>query len=137
MSIATMNRDRQAALAVLLMAYKNFGTRSFLVDPKGKHWQPLRDAERYGWCWFQGDRCALTPSGLEQVEGYRRPEPRPVIQHICPVCLDVVSQELGDTGLPDPPYCPSCSKLTRERIEELLTEQQRSDQARLADRRTA
>lgn len=126
MSIATINRDRHAALACLFTAFRKFGTRSFIVDRAGPNWTPLKTAERLGWCWFQDTRCAFTPAGLQQVEGYRRPEPAPVIQHICPVCLDVVSQEMGDTGLPEPPYCPSCSTLTRERVEELLTEQQAS-----------
>lgn len=124
MSIATMNRDRHAALACMFVAYKKYGTKSFLVDPKGANWKPLKHAESLGWCWFQGERCAFTASGMAELEPYRKTEPKPAVVWICPVCLDTVEQAEGDTGLPEQPHCPSCSTLTRERVEELLTEQQ-------------
>jgi hypothetical protein len=120
-----MQRDRQAALACMFTAYRRYATRSFIVDSKGPNWKPLHDAEQYGWCWFQGDRCAFTSEGMRELEPYRRTEPKPAVQWICPVCLDTVEQMAGDTGLPEQPHCPACSKLTRERIEELLTEQQK------------
>jgi hypothetical protein len=132
MSIATMNRHRQEALAVMHKAYRTYGTRSFIVDRNGPNWTPLKIAERLGWVWFQGERCAFLPDGMRELEPYRKTEPKPAVVWICPVCLDTVEQAEGDTGLPEPPHCPSCSQLTRERIEELLTEQQAA-----ATRRTA
>lgn len=132
MSIATMNRDRHAALACMFVAYKRYATRSFLVDPAGPNWTPLKIAERLGWTWFQGERCAFTSEGMAELEPYRKTEPKPAVVWICPVCLDTVEQAAGDTGLPEAPHCPTCRDLTRERIEELLTEQQAQQKQRVA-----
>lgn len=126
MSAAQRDRDRHAALAVMFRAYRTYDTRSFLVDPNGPNWKPLKTAEQMGWCWFQADRCAFTAEGMCQLEPYRRHEPKPIVQWICPVCLGVVDQPADDAGLPERVSCPSCERLTRERIEEMLTEQQRS-----------
>jgi hypothetical protein len=72
MSLATMNRDRQMALAVMLKAYRVFGGNSFLVDRKGRNWAPLHHAETQGWCRFWNDRCRLTEAGIDQLADYRR-----------------------------------------------------------------
>jgi len=125
MSLATMNRDRHAALAVMHKAYRTYGTRSFIVDRAGPNWTPLKHAERLGWAWFQGERCAFTPAGMEQLEPYRKTEPKPAVVWVCPVCLDTVEQMADEEGLPERVSCPSCERLTREQIERLLTEQQR------------
>lgn len=125
MSIAAMNRDRHAALACMFAAYKRYGTRSFIVDRAGLNWAWLKHAETLGWCWFQDTRCAFTPDGMRELEPYRKTEPKPAVVWICPVCLDTVEQAEGETGLPEAPHCPTCRDLTRERIEELLTEQQK------------
>jgi hypothetical protein len=73
MSLATMNRDRQAALAVMHKAYRTYGTRSFIVDRAGPNWTPLHHAETQGWCRFWNDRCRLTEKGIDQLADYRVP----------------------------------------------------------------
>lgn len=68
MSARNTHRERAEARYVIGQVWKNFGNRAFRVDPKGKHFEPLRAAERRGWCWFPGkDRCALTAAGVRQV----------------------------------------------------------------------
>ena len=63
--------QQQAARAVVVVAFRNFGTSSFRVDRRGKHWQPLKDAERMGLAWWPGDdRCALLPQGVEVAAEY-------------------------------------------------------------------
>jgi hypothetical protein len=124
MSMAQRSRGRRSALAVLLRAGKKYGTKSFVVDPRGENHEPLKLAEQYGWCWFEGPRCAITAEGMRELEPYRRDEPKPAVQWICPVCMDTVDQPEGETGLPERVSCPSCEKLTREQIERLLAAQQ-------------
>lgn len=64
--------DRRAAEAVAVIAWRNFGTRAFRVDLRGRHAGPLKDAERLGLAWWPGaDRCALTPKGAEMAAQYR------------------------------------------------------------------
>jgi len=63
--------QRRAAEAVTVIAARNFGNAAFRVNPHGKHWTPLRDAERLGLAWWPGrDRCALTPRGVELATQY-------------------------------------------------------------------
>lgn len=65
MSARNTHRERAEARYVIGQVWKNFGNRAFRVDPGGKHIEPLRAAERRGWCWFPGkDRCALTDAGV-------------------------------------------------------------------------
>lgn len=71
MSSAARDRERHAALAVLLAAYRRYDIRSFKVDPAGPNWVPLHTAETYGWCRFQGNRCAILNDGMRQLEPYR------------------------------------------------------------------
>jgi hypothetical protein len=106
---ASRDRERHTALAVLLSAHKRYGTKSFKVDPNGHHWKPLHDAEKLGWCWFVGPRCAILDAGLRELEPYRRNEPRPVVQWICPICLHVSAQAEDEAGLPERPHCENCS----------------------------
>ena len=64
--------ERRAAEAVTVIAFRNFGVSAFRVDPRGKHWNPLRAAEQLGLAWWPGrDRCALTPRGAELAAEYR------------------------------------------------------------------
>lgn len=64
--------QKRAAEAVTVVAWKNFGVSAFRVDPRGKHWNPLHDAERLGLAWWPGrDRCALTPRGAELATQYK------------------------------------------------------------------
>jgi hypothetical protein len=125
-SSAQRDRERHAALASLFKAHRTYQTRSFLVDRNGQHWGPLHTAERYGWCWFQDDRCAITHDGRVQMEPYLKTEPRPCVQWICPVCMGVVEQLEDEAGMPENTPCPTCQKLTREQVEAMLTRQQRS-----------
>ena len=63
--------QQQAARAVVVVAWRNFGNASFRVNPKGKHWQPLKDAERLGLAWWpDADKCALLPAGIEVAAEY-------------------------------------------------------------------
>lgn len=63
--------QQQAARAVAVIVFRNFGTRAFRVDPKGKHHAPLKDAEKLGLVWWPGDdRCALLPRGVEVAAEY-------------------------------------------------------------------
>jgi hypothetical protein len=63
--------QRRQAEAVTVVAFRNFGNRAFRVDPRGKHWNPLKDAEKLGLAWWPGrDRCALTPQGAELATQY-------------------------------------------------------------------
>jgi hypothetical protein len=125
MSIARMQRDRQAALAVLFKAWSTYQTRSFVVDPKGRNFEPLKIAEKLGWCWWSGGRCGITAEGLRELEPYRRDEPQVCVQWICPVCLDVVGQLEDENGLPERASCPSCAKLTHDQIEAMVTARER------------
>jgi hypothetical protein len=115
---------QNSARAVLLAAHNRFGTRSFVVDPRGPNHQPLRDAEGFGWCWFEKQRCAITASGLEQIEPYRKAEPKPIVQWICPVCLDVVSQFPDREDLPEMIPCPTCQKNAIEAADHLMQREQ-------------
>jgi len=67
-----MIRDerRRAALLAMLTVWKNFGDQSVLIDPRGRHWRPLKDAEALGWARWFGDRCRLEPAGIEQLIPY-------------------------------------------------------------------
>lgn len=56
--------QKSSAKAVVWVLFKNFGNRPVLIDPKGKHWVPLRLAEKFGWCKWDGERCWLTPEGV-------------------------------------------------------------------------
>ena len=63
--------QQQAARAVTVIVFRNFGTRAFRVDPRGKHHAPLKDAEKLGLCWWpDADRCALLPRGVEVAAEY-------------------------------------------------------------------
>jgi hypothetical protein len=63
--------QRQAAQAVVVKVARNFGSRSFRVDPRGPHYAPLKDAERMGLAWWpDDDRCALTLAGVEAAAEY-------------------------------------------------------------------
>ena len=119
MSTMSRDRERHTALAVLFTAYRKFATKSFKVDPKGHHWKPLHDAEKLGWCWFEGPRCALTAEGLRELEPYRRNEPKPVVEWICPVCLHVAGQAEDEAGLPERPVCEHCLEQTVGAIDTL------------------
>jgi len=56
--------QQQAARAVVVVAFRNFGTSAFRVDMRGRHAAPLKDAEKLGLCWWPtDDRCALLPAG--------------------------------------------------------------------------
>ena len=63
--------QQQAARAVVVVAWRNFGAAAFRVDLRGRHAGPLRDAEKLGLCWWPGDdRCALLPRGVEVAAEY-------------------------------------------------------------------
>jgi hypothetical protein len=63
--------QRRQAEAVTVIAFRNFGNAAFRVDPRGKHWNPLKDAERLGLAWWpERTRCALTPKGAELATQY-------------------------------------------------------------------
>lgn len=123
MSSAARDRERHAALAVLFKAYKTYETKSFKVDPKGTNWGPLHTAERYGWCWFVGDRCAILDAGLRELEPYRKDEPKPCVQWICPVCLCVVGQGENEAGLPENVRCETCQRQALEATEKMRERQ--------------
>jgi hypothetical protein len=59
--------QRAAALVIMLKAWQSYGDRAFRVSPYSEHWKPLSDAEQMGWCTWIGDRCRLTPAGIEQL----------------------------------------------------------------------
>jgi hypothetical protein len=80
MSIASMQRDRHAALATLFKAFRIHQTRSFKYDPAGPNMAGLRLCERFGWLWFEAGRAAITSEGLRELEPYRRSEPKPLVQ---------------------------------------------------------
>lgn len=109
-----------------MQAYNRYGpNKSFRVDVCGANYRPLKDAESLGWCWFAGERCALTGTGIAELEGYQINPPVSVVHHICVVCLGTVQQELGADGLPVDTACPHCAALSldaanrmRERLEE-------------------
>lgn len=124
MSSAQRDRERHAALAVLFKAYKTYDIKSFKVDMKGPNHAPLRTAEMYGWCWFDGDRCAISDAGMRELEPYRRTEPKPVVQWICPVCLCVCGQLEDEAGLPERPSCPNCELEARELTARLRAEEE-------------
>lgn len=64
--------QRRQAEAVAVIVARNYGMAAFRVDPKGRHWRPLKDAEALGLAWWPGDdRCALTPKGAELAAEYR------------------------------------------------------------------
>lgn len=64
-------QQRAAALHTVSVVWKNFGDRGFKVDPAGKHYRPLKDAESLGWIVFlDHNRCALTPIGKTQALQY-------------------------------------------------------------------
>lgn len=66
-----IRRERKAAaLYTMRTLWQNFGNRPVLIDPRGKHWAPLRDAETLGWTRWSGEHCWLTPAGVEQVVAY-------------------------------------------------------------------
>jgi hypothetical protein len=70
-------RDAAARGAVVL-AWRNFGTRAFRVDMRGKHAGPLRDAEKLGLCWWpDADRCALLPAAEALAAEYSGDRARP------------------------------------------------------------
>lgn len=64
------HEQRAAALVVMLKAWKSYGDRAFKVSPYSEHWRPLSDAEQLGWCTWIGDRCRLTPAGIEELIPY-------------------------------------------------------------------
>lgn len=62
---------RAAARAVLHKAWRFFGRNAFGVEKRGPNWEPLRDAERYGWVSFIADRCRIEPAGVEELAPWR------------------------------------------------------------------
>lgn len=62
--------QRAAALVVMLRAWRSYGDRAFKVSPYSPNWAPLSDAEQLGWVTWIGDRCRLTPAGIEQLAPY-------------------------------------------------------------------
>lgn len=67
-----IGKERKAvALYSMLRAWRSYGDRAFRVNRYGEHWGPLCDAERIGWVTWIGDRCRLTPAGIEQVIPYQ------------------------------------------------------------------
>lgn len=113
-------RQKAAALAVLLAAYRRYGQKRFKVDVCGENYRPLRDCETLGWVWFtDGTHCAILDAGVREVEPYRREDPRPVVQWVCPTCQSVVGQEADAEGLPARPSCPHCRRET-ERLAERM-----------------
>jgi hypothetical protein len=62
--------QRAAALVSMLAAWRNYGDRAFKVSPYSPNWKPLSDAEQLGWVTWIGDRCRLTPAGIEQLIPY-------------------------------------------------------------------
>jgi hypothetical protein len=62
--------QKAAALVVMLKAWKSYGDQAFKVSPYSPNWGPLSDAEQLGWCTWIGDRCRLTPAGIEQLIPY-------------------------------------------------------------------
>lgn len=68
---AQYQRERKNAEAVVAVAFRNFGTHAFRVDPQGDNAKALKLAEKRGWCWWPGDdRCALTAAGIEQASAH-------------------------------------------------------------------
>lgn len=124
MSSAQRDRERHAALAVLLAAYKKYDIKSFKVDPAGPNWVPLHTAEKLGWVWFQGNRCAIVNDGMRQLEPYRKTQRRPVVEWVCPVCLCVCGQGEDEVGLPERPSCPNCELEARELTARLRAEEE-------------
>jgi hypothetical protein len=62
--------QKRAALVVMLNAWKSYGDRAFKVSPYSPNWKPLCTAEQLGWVTWIGDRCKLTPAGIEQLLPY-------------------------------------------------------------------
>lgn len=63
--------QKQAARFVVRKVFNHFGTHGFRVDPRGQHWQPLKDAEKLGLAWWPAeDRCALTDAGVRAAAEY-------------------------------------------------------------------
>ena len=62
--------QKRAALCSMLAAWKSYRDRAFKVSPYGPNWKPLSDAEQLGWVTWIGDRCRLTPAGIEELIPY-------------------------------------------------------------------
>jgi hypothetical protein len=114
-----MQRRRAAAKAVIYAAVHRYGQKVFRVDPRGSNWEPLHWAADFGWAWFprDDDCCAILEAGMREIEPYR--ETKPCVSWICPVCLTVVSQPDGDTGLPENTRCETCAKAGVEAADRL------------------
>lgn len=62
--------QKSAAKGAVWALWKNFGDRPVRIDPRGKYQQPLKNAEKLGWCKWSGDRCALTTAGVQLANEY-------------------------------------------------------------------
>jgi len=65
--------QKHAAQYAVRGLWKYVGDRAVRIDPAGKYWEPLKTAERLGWCKWTGDRCVLTPSGVSLAVEYITP----------------------------------------------------------------